>query len=201
MFVPYLAFLRYKRLYSEFIFEEVQVYTTNVIMEFGTTQSFVKALEEVYKSGVLEDPILTDVKVMIDLAYENGSIEESINYMNAKYDYHIVRNMHQVFLQITKEGAKDTAATLENMLVDIDALVEGVYRDRLDRAEFHRSFIRFGLILYLMIMLTQFLIGRDTYIQMLENIFVKVIVHATIIGNSYFLISGEKYYNEDVGAE
>ena len=42
-FIPYLAFLRCKRVYSEFIFEQIQVYTTNVIMEFNTTQRFCKA--------------------------------------------------------------------------------------------------------------------------------------------------------------
>ena len=46
--IPYLTYLRCKRLYSEFIFEQVQVYTTNTIMEFATTQSFVKAIEGVY---------------------------------------------------------------------------------------------------------------------------------------------------------
>ena len=65
-FIPYLAFLRCKRVYSEFIFEQVQVYTTNTIMEFATTQSFVKSLEGVVNSGVLEDPVLTDVQHMID---------------------------------------------------------------------------------------------------------------------------------------
>ena len=49
-FIPYLAYLRCKRLYSEFIFEQIQVYVTNTIMEFQTTQSFVKALEGVYES-------------------------------------------------------------------------------------------------------------------------------------------------------
>ena len=42
--IPYLSFLRCKRVYSEFIFEQIQVYTSNVIMEFATTQSFVKSL-------------------------------------------------------------------------------------------------------------------------------------------------------------
>ena len=46
-FIPYLAYLRCQRVYSEFLFEQIQVYTTNVIMEFNTTQSFVKALEGV----------------------------------------------------------------------------------------------------------------------------------------------------------
>ena len=32
--VPYINYLRCKRLYSEFVFEQIQVYTTNVIMEF-----------------------------------------------------------------------------------------------------------------------------------------------------------------------
>ena len=84
--IPYLAYLRCKRVYSEFIFEQIQVYVTNTIMEFSVTQSFVKALEGVYNSGVLEDPVKTDVKVMIDLAYHNGDVGESINYMNSKQD-------------------------------------------------------------------------------------------------------------------
>ena len=57
MIVPYLSYLRCKRIYSEFIFEQIQVYTSNVIMEFATTQSFVKALEGVRNSGILEDPV------------------------------------------------------------------------------------------------------------------------------------------------
>jgi hypothetical protein len=80
--VPYINYLRCKRLYSEFVFEQVQVYTTNTIMEFSVTQSFVKALEGVYASGVLEDPLLSDIKTMIDLSYEKGSINESIEFMN-----------------------------------------------------------------------------------------------------------------------
>ena len=85
--IPYLAFLRCKRIYSEFLFEQVQVYTTNTIMEFATTQSFVKSLEGVVHSGVLEDPILSDVNVMISMAYENGSIDEAIDYMNQRYPF------------------------------------------------------------------------------------------------------------------
>ena len=77
-------------------------------MEFQTTQNFVKAIEGVYNSGVLESPVLDDVKAMIDMAYKNGDINESIEFMNAKYDYHMTRNMHQLFLQITREGAKDS---------------------------------------------------------------------------------------------
>ena len=137
--IPYLTYLRCKRLYSEFIFEQIQVYTTNTIMEFATTQSFVKALEGVYSSNVLEDPVKSDVKMMIDMAYENGTIDQSISYMNSKYDYYIVRNMHQLFLQITNEGSRDSGESLENMSQDIDMLVEGVYRDRIDRAAFHKK--------------------------------------------------------------
>ena len=58
--VPYLAYLRLQRVYSEYIFEQIQTYTTNVIMEFNTTQSFVKALEGVRDSGILEEPVLSD---------------------------------------------------------------------------------------------------------------------------------------------
>lgn len=199
--IPYLTYLRCKRLYSEFIFEQVQVYTTNTIMEFATTQSFVKALEGVYESDVLEDPVKSDVKTMIDMAYENGTIDQSLDFMNAKYDYHIIRNMHQLFLQITNEGSRDAGESLENMSQDIDMLVESVYRDRIDRAGFHKKFLQFGIILYLMVMLVQFMLGMETYNEMLENIWVQLLLHGIIWLNTYFLLSGEKYYNEDVGAE
>lgn len=200
-FIPYLAYLRCKKAYSEFIFEQVQIYTTNVIMEFNTTQSFVKSLEGVRDSGILEDPVLTDVKTMIDMSYQNGTIDESIEYMNEKYPYYMVKNMNQLFLQITKEGAKDSGEALENMSMDIDALVEGVYRDQIDRADFHKRFITFGLALFLLVMAMQFLLGTDSYIEMLDMWYVQLILHLIIIVNSYFLISGEKFYYEDVGVE
>lgn len=199
--IPYLTYLRCKRLYSEFIFEQIQVYTTNTIMEFATTQSFVKALEGVYESEVLEDPVKSDVKTMIDMAYENGTIDQSLDYMNSKYDFYIVRNMHQLFLQITNEGSRDAGESLENMSQDIDMLVESVYRDRIDRAGFHKKFLQFGIILYLMVMLVQFMLGQETYNEMLEIWYVNLLLHGIIWINTYFLLSGEKYYNEDVGAE
>ena len=201
LIIPYLAYLRCKRLYSEFIFEQIQVYTTNTIMEFATTQSFVKSLEGVYESGVLEDPVKSDVKTMIDMAYRNGTINESIDFMNEKYDYYIVRNMHQLFLQITNEGARDASESLENMSLDIDMLVEGVYRDRIDRATFHKKFLQFGIVLYLMVMLVQFLLGTETYIEMLKIWYVQVLLHLIVVINTYFLLAGEKFYNENVGAE
>ena len=199
--IPYLAFLRCKRVYSEFIFEQIQVYTTNTIMEFATTQSFVKSLEGVVASGVLEDPVLSDVNMMISMAYDNGSIDESIDYMTEKYPFYIVKNMHQLFLQITKEGARDSGESLENMQLDIDMLVEGVYRDRIDRANFHKSFLKYGVMLYLLVMLVQYLLGKETYIAILGNPIMLIILHAVLIVNSYFLLKGEKYYNENVGAE
>lgn len=200
--IPYLNYLRCKRIYSEFIFEQIQVYTTNTIMEFRTTQSFVKALEGVYNSGVLEDPVKSDVKIMIDMAYDNGTINASLAYMESKYDYFIVRNMHQLFLQITNEGAKDSSESLENMSQDIDMLVESVYRDREERSRFQKKFIIFGMVLYCMGILVQFLVGgRDTYMKMLDLWYVQLLIHLIIFINSFFLLKGEKYYNENVGAE
>ena len=201
MFIPYLAYLRCQRIYSEFIFEQIQVYTTNVIMEFNTTQSFVKSLEGVRDSGILEDPVVEDVKTMINMSYQNGTIDESINFFNQKYPYYMVKNMHQLFLQITKEGARDSGESLENMLLDIDQLVEGVYRDKMDRETFHKRFLTFGFALYLLVMLTQTLLGVENYIDMLKKPYVSVILHLIIIVNSYFLLNGEKYYNEDTGGE
>ena len=199
--IPYLTYLRCKRQYSEFIFEQIQVYTTNTIMEFNTTQSFIKALEGVVESGVLDEPVLSDVKTMIALSYEKGDVTESINYMNAKYPYYMVKNMHQLFLQVTKEGAKNTEDTFDNMLNDIDILVEGVYRDRSDRKQFHRQFLVFGVTLYSLIMLIQLILGVESYIEMLDNVIMKILVHGVVLINSYFLLKGEKYYNENVGAE
>ena len=201
LFIPYLTFMRCKKAYSEFIFEQIQVYTTNTIMEFATTQAFVKSLEGVYESNILEDPVKTDVKMMIEMAYDNGTIDESIKFFNNKYDYNIVRNMHQLFYQITNEGARDAGETLDNMSNDIDMLVESVYRDRIDRAAFHKKFLQFGIVLYLMIMLVQFLLGHDSYIKLLADPIVMVLLHLVVLINSFFLLRGEKYYNEDVGAE
>ena len=200
-FVPYLAYLRTQRLYSEYIFEQIQVYTTNVIMEFNTTQSFVKSLEGVRDSGILEDPVLRDVKKMIQMSYENGTIDESIEFFNKAYPYYMVKNMHQLFLQITKEGARDSGEALELMSMDIDSLVEGVYRDRMDRQNFHKKFLTFGMALFLLVMVMQLLFGRPAYLQMLQKWYVQLLLHAVIIINSYFLLTGEKYYNEDVGVE
>ena len=199
-FIPYLEYLRCKRLYSEFIFEQVQTYTTNIILDFQTSQSFVKSLEGVYESGVLEDPVKSDVKIMIDLAYRNGTINQSLEYFQNKYDFYMVKNMHQLFLQITNEGAKDSQEALENMSLDIDMLVEAVYRDRIDRANFHKKYIRFGIMLYGMIALIQLLLG-DTYSQLLNMWYLKLLIHLLVVMNSYFLLNGEKYYNENVGAE
>ena len=109
--------------------------------------------------------------------------------------------MHQLFLQVTKEGAKDTQDTFDNMLNDIDALVEGVYRDRMDRANFHRQFLLFGVALYGIIILIQMLVSVETYISMLNIIFVRIAIHGLVFINTFFLLKGEKYYNENVGAE
>lgn len=200
-FVPYLAYLRCKKSYSEFIFEQIQVYTTNVIMEFNTTQSFVKSLEGVRDSGVLEDPVLSDVNEMIQMSYSNGTIDEAVRFFNEKYNYYVVKNMHQLFIQITNEGSKDSGEALEGMLQDIDMLVENVYRDRIDRQSFYGQFITFGLVLYLLVILIQFLLGNNSYLELLNEWYVLLLLHGVIIVNTLFLIKGIKFYHEDVGAE
>ena len=199
--IPYLAYLRLQRVYSEYIFEQIQTYTTNVIMEFNTTQSFVKSLEGVRDSGILEEPVLSDVKKMIDMSYQNGTIDESIQYFNNLYPFYMVKHMHQLFLQLTKEGARDSGQALENMSLDIDALVEGVYRDQMDRNNFHAKFLRFGLILYFLVVVLRFMLGEENYIKLLDTWYVQIILHAIVLINAYFLMTGEKYYNEDVGVE
>ena len=113
----------------------------------------------------------------------------------------MVKNMHQLFYQITQEGAKDSTEALENMSLDIDALVEGVYRDQIDRKNFHGRFVKFGAILYFLIVALRFMLGEENYISMLDMWYVPIILHAIVIINSLFLIYGERYYNEDVGVE
>ena len=145
--------------------------------------------------------MLSDVQTMIALSYEKGDVQDSINYMNTKYPFFMVKNMHQLFLQVTKEGAKDTGEMFENMLVDIDALVEGVYRDRMDRANFHRQFLMFGFALFGIVILLQVLVQIDTYLIMLKNVFIAIALHGLVLINTGFLLKGEKYYNENIGAE
>ncbi|MBE6155906.1 MAG: hypothetical protein E7164_04035 [Firmicutes bacterium] len=200
-FIPYLAYLRCQRVYSEFIFEQIQTYATNVIMEFNTTQSFVKSLEGVRDSGIIENPVLGDIKKMIDMSYQNGTIDQSIEYFNEKYPYYMIKNMHQLFYQITKEGARDAGEALENMSMDIDALVEGVYRDQMDRKNFHGRFIKFGVALFFLILALQYMLQIETYLELIEMWYVQILLHAIIIINAWFLLKGEKYYNADVGVE
>ena len=109
--------------------------------------------------------------------------------------------LHQLFLQITKEGARDTGESLENMQLDIDTLVESVYRDRMDRANFHKKFLQYGVMLFLLVMLIQYMLGTESYIELIKAFYVQLILHGIIIFNSYFLLKGEKYYNENVGVE
>ena len=85
--------------------------------------------------------------------------------------------------------------------MDIDALVEGVYRDRMDRQQFHKKFLTFGIVLFLLVMVIQLLFGRASYMNLIKEWYVQLILHAIIVVNSVFLIKGEKYYNEDVGVE
>ena len=201
MFIPYLAYLKSKKTYSEYIFEIIQVYCTNVINEFNTTQSFVKALEGVRDSGILEEPVYSDVCKVIDMAYANGTIDEAVAWFDSKYPYYMVKNMHQLFVQITKEGAKDSGESLENMMLDIDLLVEGVYRDKMDRQASHTKFVTFGVALYGLAILVQFLLNIETYKIMLNEWYVRGLLHGIIWINTYFIISGEKFYNEDTGVE
>ncbi len=50
-------------------------------------------------------------------------------------------------------------------------------------------------------MLVQYLLGVDSYIKLLNNPMISILLHGIILLNTYFLVDGEKYYNENVGAE
>ena len=56
-------------------------------------------------------------------------------------------------------------------------------------------------MLYLLVMVVQYLLGRETYLVLLEQWYVQVLMHGVLIVNRYFLLKGENYYNENVGAE
>ena len=120
--------------------------------------------------------------------------------MNKKHDYYMVRNMHQLFLQITNEGSKDSSDSLENMSQDIDMLVEAVYKDRIDRSQFYKKFLVFGLVLYIMIGVVQLMLG-ETYQNLLKLWYAQLLLHMIVWVNTFFLISGTKFYNENVGVE
>ena len=47
----------------------------------------------------------------------------------------------------------------------------------------------------------QVLLGRKNYMLLLDLWYAHLVLHAIIIINSYFLLKGEKYYNDDVGVE
>ena len=193
------AFVSYLYFYS-IIWSIVYACGAIVAIPYLTYMRCKKAYR-VRDSQVLEEPLLGDIKEMIQMSYENGTIDEAIRFMNEKYDYYVVKNMHQLFLQITKEGSKDSGEALEGMLQDIDMLVESVYRDRIDRTTFYKQFCTFGVALYLLVLLVQLLLGNDSYLQLIDEWYVLILLHGVILINTYFLLSGIKYYHEDVGAE
>ena len=135
------------------------------------------------------------------MAYDSGTIDDAVRFMNEKYDYYVVKNMHQLFIQITREGSKDSGEALEGMQMDIDMLVESVYRDRIDRTSFYKQFCTFGIMLYFLVLLVQLLIGNDGYLTLLDEWYVVLLLHGVILINTFFLLSGIKFYHEDVGAE
>ena len=55
--------------------------------------------------------------------------------------------------------------------------------------------------MYLLVMLIQFLLGTSNYLNMLNMWYVQIILHLIIILNSFFLLKGIKFYNEDTGVE
>ena len=50
-------------------------------------------------------------------------------------------------------------------------------------------------------MLIQFLLGGANYLEMLNEWYVLAILHLIILLNTYFLLKGIKFYNEDTGVE
>ena len=76
-----------------------------------------------------------------------------------------------------------------------------LFRSQMDRKQFHTKFITFALVLFLLVLVMQVLLGKDSYLKLLDMWYVHIILHAIIFINCFFLLSGEKYYNDDVGVE
>ena len=49
--------------------------------------------------------------------------------------------------------------------------------------------------------MVQLLLGDDSYMTLLDEWYVLILLHGVILINTYFLLNGIKYYHEDVGAE
>ena len=64
-----------------------------------------------------------------------------------------------------------------------------------------KRFCTFCVALYFLILLVQLLLGNQSYLKLLEDWYVVVLLHGVILINTFFLINGIKYYHEDVGAE
>jgi len=162
----------------------------------------------ILRRGEDSDPMsvvsnLFDVAMVFAVALMVALVSRyNMTEMFSQEDFTMVKNPGKEHMEIiTKEGAKDSGQALENMSMDIDTLVEGVYRDQIDRKEFHKRFITFGLALFLLVMAMQFLLGTESYLTLIEMWYVQLILHAIIIINCFFLITGEKFYYEDVGVE
>ena len=50
-------------------------------------------------------------------------------------------------------------------------------------------------------LLVQALVGNETYVKMLDKFYVQILLHFVLIINTWFILKGEKYYNENVGVE
>ena len=152
-----------------------------------------------------------DLDTMVTLIRNFGH-EQLINDLS----YNIVDNSEQLRIMLisdTRFGSVYQQTTILNDMYlkakDMGVkyvfltgnVVEGVYRDRIDRATFHKSFLQYGIMLYLLVMLIQYLLGNDAYLKLLDQVVVRLLLHSIIIINSYFLLKGEKYYNENVGVE
>ena len=108
---------------------------------------------------------------------------------------------HVLVEEYIKDRREFNVAILKSKGKLIDSLVEGVYRDRMDRAGFHKQFLTFGVALYGLVILIQMLISVEVYVNMLKILPIAIVVHGLVLINTYFLLKGEKYYNENVGAE
>ena len=56
-------------------------------------------------------------------------------------------------------------------------------------------------MLFALVMLIQYMLGSENYLALIEQTYVQIMLHGIIIFNSFFLMKGEKYYNENVGVE
>jgi hypothetical protein len=199
-FIPYIIYLSYKKNYKEYVYQQALNYVTNALIEYQKSKNVLESLKKTSLKTNLKDPIKSDVKLMVDLVCSD-SMENAFNMMNDKYDFMIVKNLHQLFLQIIDDQNSDYTETVHNMIQSIDYENEQYNKDVVKRGQVHIRFIECEIIFYLLIVAVQIILGFNNYFITLKSIYMQLALHLIVILNALFLLIENVYYYENMEAE